>query len=80
MSTVEIELDADLERLVDAQVAGSGRPRDAVIAAALRRGLGGGRLRAILDASRTATAANDDDASEIALADVRARRAEQRGA
>jgi len=40
MSTVEIQLDADLERLVDAQVVESGRPRDAVIAAALRRGLG----------------------------------------
>lgn len=79
MSTVQIQLDADLERLVAAQVAGSGRTRDAVIAAALRRGLGGGRLRAILDEGRIA-AVSEEEASRIAADEVAAARAERRTA
>lgn len=77
MSTVQIRLDADLERLVAARVAGSGRPRDAVIAAALRRGLGGGRLRAILDEGRIA-AVSEAEAARIASGEVAAARAERR--
>ncbi|MGB4777358.1 hypothetical protein [Microbacterium sp.] len=74
MSVIQVQLDADVERLVDAQVAASGRSRDAVIAAALRRGLGGGRLRAILDGGRI-TAVNEDEATRIASDEVVAARA-----
>ena len=80
MSTVRIQMDAELERLVDAQVAESGQSRDEVIAAALRRGLGEGGLRASLSQSRRATAASDDEAMQIALAEVKAARGQRRTA
>ncbi|MGH3260468.1 MAG: hypothetical protein ACRDNS_00590 [Trebonia sp.] len=42
MTTVPVEVDDELLKLADAQAAEAGRPRSDVLAAALRRGLGGG--------------------------------------
>lgn len=80
MSTVPVEVDAELLKLADAEAAKSGRGRDEVLAAALRRGLGGGRLSRLLDEARRDVQLSEDEAMELATSELRAVRAERRGA
>lgn len=77
MSTVEIQLDDDLLALVDECAAASGRPRDDVIAEAVRRQLGGGQLRELLASVRQRSDLSDEEAMQLAVAEQRAFRAER---
>lgn len=76
-SSLQVSLDDDLAALVAARAADTGRPQGEVIAAALRRGLGGGRLSAILDRGRQDDSLGEDEAMELALAEQKAARAER---
>ena len=77
MSTVEVELDDDLIRRIDEQVAATGRPRSEVIADALQRQLGGGRLREILAAVRERSGLSEDEAMGLAISELEAHRADR---
>ena len=44
MTVLPVNVDDDLIELLDAQAAETGRSRSEVLVAAIRRGLGGGRL------------------------------------
>ncbi len=77
MSTVEIELDQELLARVDEQVAVTGRPRSEVIAEALRRQLGGGRLREILASPRCSPGLSEQQAADLATSELDAHRAER---
>lgn len=63
------QLEDDLIELLDAQAAESGRSRSEVLAAAIRRGLGGGRLAETLAAYRTGEEISEDDAMTLAKSD-----------
>ncbi len=78
MTTVPIEVDDDLLKIVDAQAAESGKPRGEVLAAALCRGLGGGQLGRILADARTAPSLSEDEASALAKSELEAARADRR--
>lgn len=78
MSTVPVEVDAELSKLADAQAAKSGRGRDEVLAAALRRGLVGGQLSRLLDEAPKGTQLAENDAVELANTELAAMRAERR--
>jgi hypothetical protein len=80
MSTVPIEVDDDLLKLADAQAADSGKPRSEVLAAALRRGLGGGRLGQILAANSAGASPSEEEALALAKAELGAARADRRTA
>ncbi len=80
MSTVPIEVDDELLKLADAQAADSGKPRGEVLAAALRRGLGGGRLSQILSTSGQDASLAEDEAEALARSELKAARAQRRGA
>jgi len=78
MTVFPVNIDDDLIEILDAQVAESGMSRSEVLAAAIRRGLGGGRLAATLGAYRRGEEISEDDAMSLAkseLAAVRAKRA-----
>lgn len=77
MTELRFNVDDDLIELVDAQVVESGRSRSEVLAAALRRGLGGGRLAETLAAYRTGEEISEDDAMALAKAELAAARAER---
>lgn len=77
MSTVKIELDEDLLSRIDEQAAATGRPRSEVIAEALRRQLGGGRLREILASSRQRAGLSERDAMDVAISELDAHRKER---
>jgi hypothetical protein len=78
--TLEIEIDADLLALVDERATRLGKPRRDVVADALRRGLEGGRLSQILDANRNEADLSEDEAMELAIAEVKAMRSERASA
>lgn len=78
MTTVPVEVDDELLTLADAQAAQTGRPRSEVLAAALRRGLGGGKLARLLAEARKPPALSEDEAMELAQAELAAARAERR--
>ena len=80
MTTVPVEVDDELLKLADAQAAEAGKPRSEVLAAALRRGLGGGQLSRLLDEARKGPALSEDEAMELAKSELAAMRAERRGA
>jgi len=69
MAELLVTLDDDLIELLDAQVAESGRPRSEVLAAAIRSGLGGGRLAETLAAYRTGEQIPEDEAMALATAE-----------
>lgn len=74
MTVLPVNVDDDLIELLDAQAAESGKSPSEVLAAAIRRGLGGGRLAETLAAHPTGEEITDDDAmarAEAELADVR---------
>lgn len=77
MPVLPISVDDDLIELVDAQAAESGKSRAEVLAAALRRGLGGGRLAETLTAYRTQEEIAEDDAMALAKTEFAAARAER---
>lgn len=77
MSTVEIKLDDDLLALIDERAAASGKPRDEVIAEAVRRQLEGGRLRELLEATRERSGLSEEEAMRLAIAEQKAYRAER---
>jgi metal-responsive CopG/Arc/MetJ family transcriptional regulator len=68
MTVLPVNVDDDLIELVDAQAAESGRSRSEVLAAAIRRGLGGGR---------TGEDISEDDAMALAKTELAAARAER---
>lgn len=76
MTVLPVNVDDDLIELVEAQAAESGKSRAEVLAAALRRGLGGGRLAETLAAYRTGEEISEDDAMALAKAELAAARAE----
>lgn len=77
MTVLPVNLDDDLIELLDAQATESGRSRTDVLAAAIRRGLGGGRLAETLAAYRTGAETAEDDAMAVAKAELAAARAER---
>lgn len=77
MSTVEIRLDDDLLALIDERAAASGKARGEVIAEAVRRQLGDGRLREILNAARERSGLPEEEAMRLAIAEQKAYRAER---
>ncbi len=77
MAELLVTVDGDLIELLDAQTAESGRSRTEVLAAAIRRGLGGGRLAEALAAYRTGKEISEDDAMALAKAELAAARAER---
>lgn len=77
MTELRVNVDDDLTELLDAQAAESGRSRSEVLAAAIRRGLGGGRLAETLAVYRTGTDMSEDDAMALAQAELAAVRAER---
>ncbi len=80
MSTVPVEVDEDLLKLADAQAADSGKPRSEVLAAALRRGLSGGRLGQVLAANSAGASLSEEDAQALATSELGAARADRRTA
>lgn len=80
MIVLPVNVDDDPIEPVDAQAAESGRSRSKVLAAALRRGLGGGRLAETLAAYRTGEEISEDDAMALAKAELAAARAERANA
>ncbi|QLQ10522.1 MAG: CopG family transcriptional regulator [Nocardioidaceae bacterium] len=77
MTVLPVNVDDDLIELVDAQAAESGKSRAEVLAAAIRRGLGGGRMAETLSAYRTGEDISEDDAMALAKAELAAARAER---
>lgn len=77
MTVLPVNVDDDLIELVDAQAAESGKSRAEVLAAAIRRGLGAGRLAETLAAFRTGEDVSEDDAMALAKAELAAARAER---
>lgn len=78
MTTVRVEVDERLLKIADEQATESGRPRSEVLAAALRRGLGGGRLSEIVEANLKDSSLTDEQALALANAELKAMRAERR--
>ena len=77
MTVLPVNVDDDLIELLDAQAAESGRSRSEVLAAAIRRGLGGGRLGQTLAAYRTGEEISEEDAMALAKAELAASQAER---
>lgn len=77
MAELRVDVDDDLTELLDAQAAESGRSRSEVLAAAIRRGLGGGRLAETLAAYRIAPEMSEDAAMALAKAELAAARAKR---
>jgi len=77
MTVLPVNVDDDLIELVDAQAAESGKSRAEVLAAAIRRGLGGGRLAETLAAYRAGEDISEDNAMALANAELAAARAER---
>lgn len=77
MTVLPVNLDDDLIALLDAQAAESGMSRSEVLAAAIRRGLGGGRLGETLASYRTGEEISEDDALSLARTELAAARAER---
>ncbi len=77
MTVLPVNVEDDLIELVDALAAESGRSRSEVLAAAIRRGLGGGRLAETLAAYRTGEKISEDGAMALAKAELAAVRAER---
>lgn len=80
MSTVTVQVDDDLLKLADAQAAHCGKPRGEVLAAALRRGLGGGRLGQTLAANSAEASLSEEEAVALAQTELGAERAGRRTA
>ncbi len=77
MTVLPVSVDDDPIELLDAQAAESGRSRSEVLAAASRRGLGGGRLAVTLASYRTGAEISEDAAMALAQAELEAARAER---
>lgn len=71
MTVLPVNVDDDLIELLDAQAAETGRSRSEVLVAAIRRGLGGGRLAETLAAYRTDEEISEDDAMALAKTEIR---------
>ncbi len=71
MSSVMVELDDESLALAEKHAAIAGRPREEIIAEAVRRGLATGDMRAILTAGRTGAEISERDAMEMALEEQR---------
>ncbi len=80
MTTVPVEVDDDLLKLADVQAADSGKPRSEVLAAALRRGLGGGQLNRILAANSAGASISEEDSLALAKSELASARADRRTA
>lgn len=79
MTTVRVDVDERLLQLADEQAAASGKPRSEVLAAALRRGLGGGDLGEIVETNLKDPSLTDDEALALASAELKAMRVWRRG-
>ncbi|KYH44086.1 ribbon-helix-helix domain-containing protein [Branchiibius sp. NY16-3462-2] len=77
MTILPVNVDDDLVELLDAQAAESGQSRSEVLAAAIRRGLGGGRLAETMAAYRTGEEISEDEAMALAQAELAAARSER---
>lgn len=77
MSTVEVELDDELLRRIDEQVAATGRPRSEVIAEAVRRQFGASRMREVLAEVRQRSGLSEQEAMDLAVSELAAVRAER---
>lgn len=77
MTILPVNVDDDLVELLDAQAAESGQSRGEVLAAAIRRGLGGGRLAETMAAYRTGEEISEDEAMALAQAELAAARSER---
>lgn len=77
MSTVEVELDDDLLRRIDEQVAATGRPRSELIAEAVRHQFGPTRLREVLAEVRQRSGLSEREAMDLAVSELAAMRAER---
>ncbi|MDR1998404.1 MAG: hypothetical protein LBQ06_00460 [Frankiaceae bacterium] len=80
MTTVTLQLDDDLLSLADERAANSGQSVDVVLASALRRGLGAGRLSNLLTQARRGSALSEGEAMALAKAELKALRDERRSA
>ncbi len=80
MTVLPVTVDDDLIELLDAQAAESGRSRSEVLASAIRRGLGGGRLAETLASYRTGGDISEENAMALAKAELAAARAERANA
>lgn len=74
MTALRFNVDDDLIDLLDAQAAESGGSRSEVLAAAIRRGLGGVRLAETVATYRTDEGISEDDAMALAKAELAAAR------
>ena len=77
MSSVTVELDEELLARVQERAAASGKPREEVIAEALRREFTAGGLREIVDPIRARSGLSEDEAMQLALEEQRAYRRER---
>ena len=77
MTVLPVNVADDLIELLDARAAESGTSRSEVLAAAIRRGLGGGRLSVTMAAYRTGERISEDEAMALAKAELEATRTER---
>ncbi len=77
MTVLPVNIDDDLIELLDAQAAESGKSRNEVLAAAIRRGLGGSHLAETMAAYRTGEEISESDAMALAKAELAAVRVER---
>ena len=78
MSSVTVEIDDELLAFVQERAAVAGKPREEVMAEAVRRGLASERLRATLASVRARSDLSEQEAMQLALDEQRAARAERR--
>lgn len=77
ISSVMVQLDDELLAPAEKRAAISGKPREKVIAEAVRRGLSTDGLQTVLAAGRTGTEITEPDAIELAVEEQRRYRAER---
>ena len=75
--SMQVSLDDDLAALVAARAEFTGLRQDQVVASAIRRGLGGGRLTQILKQARKDTSLSDEEAMNLAIAEQKVVRVER---
>ena len=77
MSTVEVELDDELIRRIDEEVAATGRPRSEVIVEAVRHQFGPTHMREVLAEVRQRSRLSEREAMDLAVSELAAMRAER---
>ena len=75
--SMQVSLDDDLAALVAARAEFTGLRQDQVVASAIRRGLGGGRLTQILNQARKDTSLSNEEAMNLAIAEQKVVRVER---